>query len=100
MTGPVAPVNARKKLETVREAAKLIHWSNNGLRHSFASYRLAATNDAALTASELGHSTAKMLYSVYREVVLPEEAERYWNIVPEVDDGIIVPMPNQQRAAK
>ena len=89
MTGPVAPVNARKKLDKVREAAKLTHWSNNGLRHSFASYRLAATNDAALTACELGHSTAKMLYAVYREVVLPEEAERYWNIAPEKPDTVI-----------
>jgi integrase len=98
-TGSVVPVNARKKLDSIRatlkEATTLTHWSHNGLRHSFASYRLAATNDAALVASELGHSSSKMLYSTYREVVLPEEAERYWNIVPKVDDGIIIPMPNQ-----
>jgi hypothetical protein len=25
-----------------------------------------------------------MLYSTYREIVLPEEAERYWQLVPEV----------------
>jgi len=81
-TGPVVPANARKKLDAVRRLAGLQHWSKNGLRHSFASYRLAATNDAATVAAELGHSTSQMLYSTYRELVLPEEAERYWQIVP------------------
>jgi len=80
--GAVVPVNARKKLEAVRRASALSRWSKNGLRHSFASYRLAATNDAAAVAAELGHSTSQMLYSTYRELVLPEEAERYWKIAP------------------
>jgi hypothetical protein len=25
-----------------------------------------------------------MLYSTYRELVLPEEAERYWKLLPDV----------------
>jgi integrase len=83
--GLVVPVNARKKLSAVRHRARLSRWSKNGLRHSFASYRLAATNDAATVAAELGHSTSQMLYSTYRELVLPEEAERYWKIVPRSD---------------
>jgi integrase len=81
--GAVVPVNARKKLDAVRRAAVLSRWSKNGLRHSFASYRLAATNDSATVAAELGHSTSQMLYSTYRELVLPEDAERYWKIVPQ-----------------
>ena len=82
MTGAVVPVNARKKLDLIRKAAGLARWPKNGLRHSFASYRLAATHDAPRVASELGHTSPKMLYSTYRELVLPEEAERYWKIVP------------------
>ena len=66
------------------------------MRHSYASYRLAATNDAASVAAELGHSTAQMLYSTYRELVLPEEAERYWKIMPSGQANVI-PM---QTAAK
>jgi hypothetical protein len=31
-----------------------------------------------------------MLYSTYRELVLPEEAERYWKIAPAVDAGKVV----------
>ena len=84
MTGSVVPVNARKKLDLVRKAAGLARWPQNGLRHSFASYRLAATHDAPRVASELGHTSPKMLYSTYRELVLPEEAERYWRLVPDV----------------
>ncbi len=93
MSGTVVPVNARKKLETVRNAAEIKHWPKNGLRHSFASYRYAATNDAALVAAELGHSTSQMLYSTYRELVLPEEAERYWKIQP-AQEGNVIPLRN------
>jgi len=84
MKGSVVPEGARRKLDRVRKAAKLSSWRGNGLRHSYASYRLAATHDAPRVASELGHTNPQMLYSTYREVVLPEEAERYWKIVPEV----------------
>jgi hypothetical protein len=31
-----------------------------------------------------------MLYSTYREVVLPEEAERYWKLVPDVKAANVV----------
>jgi integrase len=82
LTGAVVPVNARKKLDLVRKTAGLTHWPQNGLRHSYASYRLAATHDAPRVASELGHTSPKMLYSTYRELVLPEEAERYWKVIP------------------
>jgi integrase len=84
MTGAVVPANWRKKLDLVRKAAGLARWPKNGLRHSYASYRLAAIHDAPRVASELGHTSPQMLYSTYREVVLPEEAERYWKLVPEV----------------
>lgn len=90
MTGPVMPEGARGKLKRTREAAGLSKWPTNGLRHSFASYRLAAIHDAPRVASELGHTSPQMLYSTYRELVLPEEAERYWKIEPAVEaDNLI-----------
>ena len=42
MKGRVVLIDARSKLDRVRTAAGLTRWPNNGLRHSFASYRLAA----------------------------------------------------------
>jgi integrase len=81
-SGRVVPAGARRKLNRVREEAGLVRWPQNGLRHSFASYRLAAVHDAPRVSAELGHTSPQMLYSTYRELVLPEEAERYWRIAP------------------
>ena len=87
LQGSVVPMKwVRGKLARVRKAAKLARWPQNGLRHSFASYRLAATHDAPRVASELGHTTPQLLYSTYRELVLPSEAERYWKI--ELETGV------------
>jgi integrase len=97
MTGAVVPVNARKKLDLVRKPAGLARWPKNGLRHSFASYRLAATHDAPRVASELGHTSPQMLYSTYRELVLPEEAERYWNIAPVASPLNVIPLKRNER---
>jgi len=91
MTGAVVPVNARKKLDAIRNAAGLRRWPKNGLRHSFASYRLAATHDAPRVASELGHTSPHMLHSTYRELVLPEEAQRYWQITPATGADNVIP---------
>jgi len=96
MRGAVVPSNSRKKLDAVRNAAALKRWSKNGLRHSFASYRLAATNDAPAVAAELGHSTPAMLYANYRELVLPEEAERFWNIAPAAETRNVVAFSGKQ----
>jgi integrase len=89
MTGPVVPVGYRGRLERVRKAAEITRWPNNGLRHSFASYRLAAIHDAPRVASELGHTSPQMLYSTDREVVIPEEAEQYWKITPANAENVV-----------
>src|SRR5882724_2845096 len=98
MTGHVVPAAARGKLDRVRKASGLARWPKNGLRHSFASYRLAAIHDAPRVAAELGHTTPQLLYSTYRELVLPEEAERYWKIVPEVKAENVVSFNAQSLA--
>ena len=90
MAGAVVPANWRKKVDSVRKAAGLARWPKNGLRHSFASYRLAAIHHAPRVASELGHTSPQMLYSTYRELVRPEEAERYWAITPPAEAENIV----------
>jgi integrase len=58
-----------------------IQWPNNGLRHSYASYRLAQCQDAAKVALEMGN-TPTMIFRHYRELVLPRDAAAWWNIVP------------------
>ena len=82
MTGPVVPARYKGKLGRVRKAARLTYWPKNGLRHSFASYRYASTQDATMTAHDLGHSGTQLLFQHYRELVTPEEAKRYWKTGP------------------
>jgi integrase len=58
-----------------------IKWSENIMRHSFVSYRLADRQNAAEVAEEAGHSVT-ILRKHYRELVTPEDAKRYFQIVP------------------
>jgi hypothetical protein len=55
---------------------------------------LAAIHDAPRVASELGHATPQLLYSTYRELVRPEEAERYWKIAPTAATENVVAFAN------
>lgn len=81
----------RIQLDAVRAAAGLAMWPANGLRHSFGSYHLAKFSNANALALEMGHTTTKLIFSNYREVVRPDEAERYWNIRPQ-GAANVVPM--------
>jgi integrase len=56
---------------------------HNGFRHSFASYRLAQTQNAAQVALEMGNSPRK-LFENYRELVTPEDAEEWFGILPSI----------------
>lgn len=86
--GAVLPNGARYKRDKVCEKSG-VAWRQNGLRHGFASYRLEATKDAPLVAFELGHPSPTLLYSTYREVVTSEEAARYWQIAPKVEENVV-----------
>lgn len=57
-------------------------WRRNALRHSFCSYRLALTQDAAKVALEAGNSP-QMLFQHYRQLVTPTASKRWFAILPE-----------------
>lgn len=67
----------------------LMPWPENGLRHSFVSYRLASTGNAAQTALESGHDQT-VLFAHYRELVKPKDAAQFWEIMPSMEAGKIV----------
>lgn len=71
----------RNRHEATRKAAGILEWPQNAMRHSFVSYRLASTGNAAQTALESGHSQA-VLFAHYRELVRPKDAARYFSIRP------------------
>lgn len=53
----------------------------NGLRHSFASYRLAILKSAEAVALEMGNSPRK-LFSNYRELVTEDAAREWFSVMP------------------
>src|SRR5262249_28590767 len=55
-------------------AKKHVQWSSNCLRHSYASFRLAITQDAAKVALEMGNSP-NMLFTNYRELADERDAK-------------------------
>jgi len=87
--GHVCPIGLRNKLEVDRQRAGLSKWPSNALRHSFASYHLAHFCDAAKLALEMGHRDQKLIFANYRELVKPQEAAKYWNIMPALDAAIV-----------
>lgn len=59
-----------------------VEWVRNGLRHSFCSYRLAQTKNAAQTAHEAGNSPS-ILHRHYSELVTQNETERWFSVIPK-----------------
>ena len=97
-SGPIIGANFQKRqLAAIRSAGfgkkgsetpiekeagvKLTPWPKNGLRHSFCSYRLAHSQDAAATALESGHGE-NVLFSNYRNLVSPHAAKTYFSLSP------------------
>jgi integrase len=70
------------EIRPLRLAAGRSRWPHNCLRHSFAGHHFAKYRDAARLASVLGHNTTKMIFDNYRDLVHPNDAERYFNIFP------------------
>jgi integrase len=69
-------------------AKKHITWPSNALRHSYATYRLAETNDAAKVALEMGNSPT-MLFSSYRELADEHDAADWFGLQPAPAKNVV-----------
>ncbi len=83
--GPVMPSEMvyRSRLEDASKNAGIKEWPHNALRHSFASYHLAAFGNAPALAGEMGHGSTKMIFQHYRALVTPKVGKEFWSIAPE-----------------
>ena len=72
---------SRRALAAIRKAAGAA-WSPDIMRHTFASYWLAKHKDIAQLA-EVMQSSPKTIRRHYRNLVLPADAERFWQITPD-----------------
>lgn len=68
--------------------AGTFQWRHNALRHSFISYRVAQVQNVAQVALEAGNSS-QMVFSNYRELVRPTDAEKWFGIRP-CDEGKVI----------
>lgn len=97
--GPVVdPINQRKRLDSLKAKVKIEPWPENGLRHSFGSYHLAAYGDAIKTAAQMGHRDPGVLHAHYKALVTKAEAERFWALRPDGAQGKIVAFEQKQAA--
>jgi integrase len=90
--GRVAPPNLQKLRRHTMKNAGIDVWPQDVLRHSFASAHYAAYKNPAHTALLLGHRDQNMLLTHYRDLMKPNDAARYWTIVPRLAANNIVPM--------
>jgi integrase len=73
----------RQALEPLR--VKMVY---NGLRHSYATYRLAIVQSADQVALEMGSSPRK-LFQNYRELTTKAQAQRWFSVMPEKPEKIV-----------
>ncbi|HAB17278.1 MAG TPA: site-specific integrase [Verrucomicrobiota bacterium] len=93
LKGPVCPVASLARPLSVLTRTSGVKWRVNGLRHSFVSYRVAALQDAARVSLEAGNSPA-MIFAHYRELVTPEAAVAWFNVLPRSTSTKINPIPD------
>jgi len=93
-TGPIIPQYSGDAplLRAFRQALKplRVEMVHNGLRHSFASYRLATVQSADQVGLELGNSPRK-LFQNYHELVTPAQGHKWFSVMPE-QPGKVVPI--------
>ena len=79
----IYPVNFRKRLRDVAHAAKIQPWVHNGLRHSFATYYYAVTENKRELLNRMGHDTDAMTFEHYLRPVRDPNPERYFLQFPD-----------------
>jgi integrase len=76
----------------------VVRWHNDIMRHTYGSMHLAHHQDAARTALQMGHVTQGILFDHYRDLVTPEDAAEFWQILPSAP-GNLLEMPRSHVSA-
>lgn len=79
VTQGLSPDRFRKVLVAVVKASG-IQWTQDVLRHSFASYAYESSRDAAATAAEMGHRGTDVFFKHYRGLVPPGSGAKWFAI--------------------
>ena len=85
-------------VQKVSESAALspVVWKANGLRHGYASHRLAVTSDAVRVAHEMGNS-AEVVHAHYKALVGEPEGIAWFSISPTAPSNVTI-LPRKEAA--
>lgn len=85
--GQVTPTtNLRKNLRDIRTTAGLVKWTQDVMRHSYASYWLAEHQDINVLTLRMGHESTAMLKH-YNRASKKKDAALFWAIEPTPERG-------------
>ena len=82
---PCSPDRFRKHLTALIRLSG-IRWSQDILRHSYASYAYELSRDAAATAYEMGHRGTDVFFRHYRGLVQPGDGALYFALTPKLSN--------------
>lgn len=92
---------SRRHFRRVVTEAKLATWPPDVMRHTFATYHLAAHEDANATALQLGHAGAPgVLFDHYRAIAKPGDARAFWKVMPKAHKVVTFPQASAVKEAK
>lgn len=77
---PCSQDRFRKRLTALIKASGL-SWTQDVLRHTFASYAYEVSRDAAATAYEMGHRGTDVFFRHYRAFVAPGDGQRFFGLL-------------------
>lgn len=81
--------SAKAAVRVIGYAKQMLgEWQDNALRHSYATFRLAETHDAAKVALEMGNSPS-MLFKNYRELADEKQAAAWFAVTPHKPKNVI-----------
>ena len=89
LKGAVVSADRRTLDERIKKVGKLAgisQWKQNGLRHCFCTFHLAAGKDPVRTAYEAGNS-AEIVQRCYNALASEATAKRFWDLRPATDAG-------------
>jgi integrase len=75
--------NHRKREDKIRAAAGLHPWPQNAMRHTFATYHLAAHQDPGKTAHYTRHENQQTLHRHYVDMATHADGLEYFEITPQ-----------------
>ncbi len=101
LKGPVVTIAKETldaRIKDLAAKAGLKEWKQNGLRHSFCTFHVAAYKDPVRTAYEAGNS-AEIVNRCYRALASEATGKRFWALRPgkvSKDKIVIMPAPTVQ----